>query len=93
MTFDGTNPTGNQPPDPAVIAIEKIVFINKAMLQMQIDKDSDWFFGRLRLRDFDFEHNYDVGISLNAITGTGLASSDVYLDSKVSGDLVFVPRH
>ena len=73
--------------------IEKIVFINKAMLLELVDSVPEWFFGRLRLKNFNFETDYDVSLEISAIAGTGLASSDVYLNSRVSGDIVFLPRN
>jgi hypothetical protein len=73
--------------------IEKMVFINKAMLLELAASVPEWFFGRLRLSDFNFETAYDVSLELSTIAGTGLASSDIYLDAKVSGDIVFLPRY
>ena len=72
--------------------IEKIVFINKYMLLKQVKTVPEWFFGRLRLQNFELNHAYIVGLKLNAVTGTGLASSDIYLDSEVAGDVIFIPK-
>ena len=72
--------------------IEKIVFINKAMLSELVDSPQDWFFGRLRLQDYSIHKAYRVGLGFDTLTGTGLASSRLYLDSKLAGDVIFVPK-
>lgn len=89
ITSSGVYSVGDQG---AYTVIEKIVFINKHMLLREIPEVSDWFFGRLRVESFDFESAYDVALKVGSITGTGLACSDLLLDSTVAGDVIFLPR-